>query len=1030
MKNLIRRSIWGFLGILFLSLTTESLVAQPVVKNQVATIKTVSDESPESRANPSDPGIFAMDLNGDGIDDYIQSVLNFRNKRDEDSEDSYDTVILSYDEFGTTVKSAYIEGLYFALGDLDGDGIPELATQNDEGDIEIVRFAETEENPFASGEITVIESPPGERPNAGEALTGDLDADGIDDILFCENEFDSYNTCILVNGVMVSNNATTVASEVIDFRDYEIEFNLPPRLVVDKSIAGSGNSLYAIGTTDNFSKDILVEFGVDENGDFISLLEYEWVSTSGEGVYDRRYYFDDVDGDGEIEIISSDNREFPLAGFRRFYFNDPVCDFRDVDYSGDNPDIQNPTVISNNCVIDRVYLDEDDEPWLGFWQSGNYKACDTDQIPIGCSEQPFINNDQTLLPQSFDAAKSLNQPQDTFFNGVADPSRQARGLQPMKKDVVSGIIFQPLALISEILRVAEIYKTLIILKFIDEVINPLVRTSYFGGGVQEEQNCRVTEPCQFSSSAYLTSLQSGGIRSVNSDSRVSEFKLHTVTAKREVDEQGLSFQKVEVTVDNRSEYVPPSQDLEDYDELDKQRGKASDLVEYDTLSVTTEVNLSPMGTFDEGFSTFTVKNIGDIDGMPGEEIMLGSNSMASGGQAVNKTWIYLGENTTFNEPDYEIDFSLDSLIDGNSFRSLGRVVEGLGDINGDGIGDFAVGLPFYDQRFDGVSYGAVYIFTGIDRSAAKIATDTTTFETPFLVLRPEEAEYVIGSFGSEISGGDFDGDGYNDIAVLADNGSNSPVSPTIRIFKGGPEMDATPDYFLHVTEEHVGGFSSDTVNSFFEAVVHFMPEEVGADHQDLYFSPGAFSKFPDAVIFRGGVDEQAKANGINTPATIPAFTLAEAGETTTGSGVFNRSNPATGDLNGDGKYEVIVEKQYDGRDGAVSSRLLIFSPNSGIEVSNEDEVFENLREYRLSQNYPNPFNPATNIEFRLGNSSQVTLKVFDLLGREVATLIDGELYNKGSHQAKFDASALASGLYLYRLEAGGFIQTRKMMLIK
>ncbi|MBO6523498.1 MAG: T9SS type A sorting domain-containing protein [Balneolaceae bacterium] len=98
-------------------------------------------------------------------------------------------------------------------------------------------------------------------------------------------------------------------------------------------------------------------------------------------------------------------------------------------------------------------------------------------------------------------------------------------------------------------------------------------------------------------------------------------------------------------------------------------------------------------------------------------------------------------------------------------------------------------------------------------------------------------------------------------------------------------------------------------------------------------------------------------------------------------------------------------------------------------VSNEQDEELPLR-FSLEQNYPNPFNPGTNIEFSLASSSSVTLEVFNILGTKVATLIDGAQMNAGSHYSRFDASALASGIYLYRLEAGSFIQTRKMMLIK
>ena len=92
--------------------------------------------------------------------------------------------------------------------------------------------------------------------------------------------------------------------------------------------------------------------------------------------------------------------------------------------------------------------------------------------------------------------------------------------------------------------------------------------------------------------------------------------------------------------------------------------------------------------------------------------------------------------------------------------------------------------------------------------------------------------------------------------------------------------------------------------------------------------------------------------------------------------------------------------------------------------------------YVLQQNYPNPFNPETKIKFSVGipsgqipNSSEVTLKVFDLLGREVATLVNERL-QPGSFETTFDGSGLASGVYFYRLSAGSFVETKKLMLLR
>jgi photosystem II stability/assembly factor-like uncharacterized protein len=87
------------------------------------------------------------------------------------------------------------------------------------------------------------------------------------------------------------------------------------------------------------------------------------------------------------------------------------------------------------------------------------------------------------------------------------------------------------------------------------------------------------------------------------------------------------------------------------------------------------------------------------------------------------------------------------------------------------------------------------------------------------------------------------------------------------------------------------------------------------------------------------------------------------------------------------------------------------------------------REYHLYQNYPNPFNPSTTISYDLPTLSVVELKVFDVLGKEVATLVN-EKQNPGRRHAIFDGSGLASGVYLYRLTSEGFTAARKLVLIK
>jgi len=87
-------------------------------------------------------------------------------------------------------------------------------------------------------------------------------------------------------------------------------------------------------------------------------------------------------------------------------------------------------------------------------------------------------------------------------------------------------------------------------------------------------------------------------------------------------------------------------------------------------------------------------------------------------------------------------------------------------------------------------------------------------------------------------------------------------------------------------------------------------------------------------------------------------------------------------------------------------------------------------EFYLSQNYPNPFNPSTTIRFGLREQSNVSLRIYDILGREVAVLLDNESRSAGSYEITFDASVLASGTYIYKLSSDKYSLSKKMILMK
>jgi len=96
------------------------------------------------------------------------------------------------------------------------------------------------------------------------------------------------------------------------------------------------------------------------------------------------------------------------------------------------------------------------------------------------------------------------------------------------------------------------------------------------------------------------------------------------------------------------------------------------------------------------------------------------------------------------------------------------------------------------------------------------------------------------------------------------------------------------------------------------------------------------------------------------------------------------------------------------------------------DVENEETI---PTVFKLEQNYPNPFNPSTRIKFAVPEKSNVLIKVYDILGSEVATLVNEEM-DAGWYENNFNAAGLSSGVYLYRMEAGNFISTKKMIYLR
>ncbi|MFZ1321644.1 MAG: T9SS type A sorting domain-containing protein, partial [Ignavibacteria bacterium] len=149
------------------------------------------------------------------------------------------------------------------------------------------------------------------------------------------------------------------------------------------------------------------------------------------------------------------------------------------------------------------------------------------------------------------------------------------------------------------------------------------------------------------------------------------------------------------------------------------------------------------------------------------------------------------------------------------------------------------------------------------------------------------------------------------------------------------------------------------------------------------------------------------------------------------TGNFNPKEPFTqfqnSGVNPNGTYTLRISDNAAGDTGSIRSWTLKIDYDIITGVNNNVTSIAN--DFSLNQNYPNPFNPSTKIAYSIPTNGFVSLKIFNILGKEVQTLVS-EVKTAGSYEVSFNGASLSSGVYFYRLESGNFIDTKKMFLLK
>ena len=358
---------------------------------------------------------------------------------------------------------------------------------------------------------------------------------------------------------------------------------------------------------------------------------------------------------------------------------------------------------------------------------------------------------------------------------------------------------------------------------------------------------------------------------------------------------------------------------------------------------------------------------GDVNNDGYDDILVGKPADGASG----RVYLYLGSD---NLMDGE-DMIFSGEISGDNF---GKKITAAGDLNNDGFADFLVSAPGNDHN--GSNTGAVMVFFG----------GAAVSDTAALVIY---RNYEGPAFDSERmdSDGDINNDGFSDIIIGNPyfSETTSSFEGKVDVFLGSSDMDSNADLeWTGNAANRLGG------------VIYILPD-MNSDGYDEFLV--------NSAIYYGGA-------AIDTTADVS----------------FPYQAYQAIDLDAfydfDNSLRLLVGSPYDDAAGPGMGRVSVYSSSvvNGIDPGQSGVM---PTQFALKQNYPNPFNPTTTIKYSVTEVSKVSLILFNLLGQEIITLVNDEK-PAGNYSVNFNAANLPSGVYFYRLQAGNFIETKKMILLK
>jgi len=357
-------------------------------------------------------------------------------------------------------------------------------------------------------------------------------------------------------------------------------------------------------------------------------------------------------------------------------------------------------------------------------------------------------------------------------------------------------------------------------------------------------------------------------------------------------------------------------------------------------------------------------------------------------------------------------------------EQFGVSVSSAGDVNNDGYDDVIIGGNWNNSHT-----GIARIYFGAAGATMNDVADLTL-----------TGENTYDRFGTSVSGaGYFNNDAYADVIVGAP-GYNTLRPGKVYIFYGGESMDATADYTLtgESVEDKMGysvagvgdvnndGFDDVVMGAYFNPINGKVYLYSAADAPLLVELTSFTSKVIDEkVLLEWQTAAEVENYGFEIERKIEClnYGMNEWSEIGFVEGAGNSNSP--------NEYSFIDPLTFT-HDLTLLYRLKQIDTDGSFEYSDIVEIsFRKYLPYKfeLMQNYPNPFNPSTTIKFGLPEAGKVKIKIYNSLGELVSLLKDQEM-PAGNHGVEFDASYLSSGIYYYRIEAGEYFETKKMILIK